>query len=116
MREPAEGGTSICRDLRTSRKVVRQVIRSQATEFHYQRDVQPEASTPKEPPALMMWTAPPRGHLSAERWSLERHEEGGRKQHGHSPSNITAATRARAARLNRDRRRAYAPTLRRVSY
>ena len=26
----------------------------------------------------MMWTAPPRGHLIAERWSLERHQEGGR--------------------------------------
>ena len=31
----------ICRDLRVSRKVVRKVIRSQATEFHYERDVQP---------------------------------------------------------------------------
>src|ERR1700748_2928254 len=33
---------AICRDLRVSRKVVRKVIRSQATEFHYQRDVQPQ--------------------------------------------------------------------------
>src|SRR5580692_9743585 len=32
---------AICRDLRVSRKVVRKVIRSQATEFHYQRLVQP---------------------------------------------------------------------------
>jgi hypothetical protein len=32
---------AICRDLRVSRKVVRKVI-SQATEFHYQRDVQPQ--------------------------------------------------------------------------
>ena len=32
---------AICRDLRVSRKVVRKVIRSQATEFHYGRDVQP---------------------------------------------------------------------------
>jgi hypothetical protein len=32
---------AICRDLGVSRKVVRKVIRSQATEFHYQRDVQP---------------------------------------------------------------------------
>jgi transposase len=33
---------AICRDLRVSRKVVRKVIRSQATEFHYERDVQPQ--------------------------------------------------------------------------
>ena len=33
---------AICRDLRVSRKVVRKVIRSQATEFHYGRDVQPQ--------------------------------------------------------------------------
>src|ERR1700735_5184955 len=38
----------------------------------------PKASTPEELLPLMMWTAPPRGHLSAERWSLERHQEGGR--------------------------------------
>ncbi|HWY84395.1 MAG TPA: LLM class flavin-dependent oxidoreductase, partial [Roseiarcus sp.] len=36
------------------------------------------AERPERPPPLMMWTAPPRGHLSAERWSLERHQEGGR--------------------------------------
>jgi hypothetical protein len=33
---------AICRDLGVSRKVVRKVIRSQATEFHDQRDVQPQ--------------------------------------------------------------------------
>jgi transposase len=33
---------AICRDLRVSRKVVRKVIGSQATEFHYERDVQPQ--------------------------------------------------------------------------
>src|SRR5271166_5462430 len=33
---------SICRDFRVSRKVVRKVIRSQATEFRYERDVQPQ--------------------------------------------------------------------------
>ena len=33
---------AICRDLRVSRKVVGKVIRSQATEFHYERDVQPQ--------------------------------------------------------------------------
>jgi hypothetical protein len=33
---------AICRDLHVSRKVVRKVIRSQATEFHYERDVQPQ--------------------------------------------------------------------------
>ena len=32
---------AICRDLRVSRKVVRKVIRSNATEFHYQREVSP---------------------------------------------------------------------------
>lgn len=31
----------ICRDLRVSRKVVRNVIRSDATEFHYERERQP---------------------------------------------------------------------------
>src|SRR5260370_22741104 len=31
----------ICRDLRVSRKVVRKVIRSNATEFHYERSLQP---------------------------------------------------------------------------
>ncbi len=34
--------SAICRDLRVSRKVVRKVIRSQATEFRYERDVQPQ--------------------------------------------------------------------------
>ena len=33
---------AICRDFRVSRKVVRKVIRSQATEFRYERDVQPQ--------------------------------------------------------------------------
>ena len=32
---------AICRDLRVSRKVVRKVIRSNATEFHYERGSQP---------------------------------------------------------------------------
>ena len=31
----------ICRELRLSRKVVRKVIRSNATEFHYERSTQP---------------------------------------------------------------------------
>jgi hypothetical protein len=31
----------ICRDLRVSRKVVRKVIRSDATAFHYERERQP---------------------------------------------------------------------------
>ena len=31
----------ICRDLQVSRKVVRKVIRSNATEFHYERSRQP---------------------------------------------------------------------------
>jgi hypothetical protein len=31
----------ICRDLHVSRKVVRKVIRSDATEFHYERSRQP---------------------------------------------------------------------------
>jgi transposase len=31
----------ICRELRVSRKVVRKVIRSEATEFHYERGTQP---------------------------------------------------------------------------
>ena len=31
----------ICRELRVSRKVVRKVIRSEATEFHYEREAQP---------------------------------------------------------------------------
>jgi hypothetical protein len=32
----------ICRELRISRKVVRKVIRSNATEFHYERSRQPQ--------------------------------------------------------------------------
>jgi hypothetical protein len=31
----------ICRELRVSRKVVRKVIRSEATEFRYERETQP---------------------------------------------------------------------------
>jgi len=31
----------ICRELRVSRKAVRKVIRSNATEFHYERSTQP---------------------------------------------------------------------------
>jgi transposase-like protein len=31
----------ICRELGVSRKVVRKVVRSQATEFHYEREAQP---------------------------------------------------------------------------
>ena len=31
----------ICRDLRVSRKAVRKIVRSDATEFHYERSVQP---------------------------------------------------------------------------
>ena len=32
---------AICRELRVSRKVVRKVIRSKATEFRYEREAQP---------------------------------------------------------------------------
>ena len=32
---------AICRELRISRKTVRKVIRSEATDFHYERDEQP---------------------------------------------------------------------------
>src|SRR5271163_2312511 len=32
---------AICRELRVSRKVVRKVLRSNATEFHYEREEQP---------------------------------------------------------------------------
>src|SRR4051794_4589267 len=32
---------AICHELRVSRKVVRKVIRSKATEFHYEREAQP---------------------------------------------------------------------------
>src|SRR5258708_8881289 len=32
---------AICRELRVSRKTVRKVIRSDATEFHYEREAQP---------------------------------------------------------------------------
>ena len=40
---------AICRDLRVSRKVVRKVLRSEATEFHYERGEQPR-------PKLGGWT------------------------------------------------------------
>src|SRR5580704_13330449 len=33
---------AICRELRVSRKVVRKVLRSEATEFHYERGEQPQ--------------------------------------------------------------------------
>ena len=33
---------AICRELRVSRKVVRRVLRSDATEFHYEREAQPQ--------------------------------------------------------------------------
>jgi hypothetical protein len=36
-----KGDQEICRELRVSRKVVRKVIRSNATEFHYERSQQP---------------------------------------------------------------------------
>src|SRR6202012_6294298 len=32
---------AICRELRVSRKVVRKVVRSEATEFRYEREAQP---------------------------------------------------------------------------
>ena len=32
---------AICRELRISRKVVRKVLRSEATEFRYEREAQP---------------------------------------------------------------------------
>src|ERR1700742_4617254 len=32
---------AICRELNVSRKVIRKVLRSEATEFHYHRDEQP---------------------------------------------------------------------------
>jgi hypothetical protein len=32
---------AICREVRVSRKVVRKVLRSKATEFHYEREAQP---------------------------------------------------------------------------
>ena len=32
---------AVCRELRVSRKVVRKVLRSEATEFHYEREQQP---------------------------------------------------------------------------
>ena len=35
---------AICRELRVSRKVVRKVIRSEATEFRYEREAQPLGS------------------------------------------------------------------------
>src|SRR3954466_8799547 len=31
----------ICRDLRISRKAVRKIVRTHATEFHYERSIQP---------------------------------------------------------------------------
>jgi transposase len=40
---------AICRELKVSRKVVRKVVRSQATEFRYERDRQPR-------PKLGAWT------------------------------------------------------------
>ena len=45
---------AICRELRVSRKVVRKVIRSKATEFRYAREAQP---LPKVGPWDRRWRA-----------------------------------------------------------
>ena len=42
---------AICRELRVSRKVVRKVLRSEATEFHYERSEQPQ-------PRIGPWPSP----------------------------------------------------------
>src|SRR5262249_60485982 len=52
---------AICRELRVSRKVVRKVIRSKATEFRYEREAQP---LPKVGP----WRAQRELLLDAEGW------------------------------------------------
>jgi hypothetical protein len=45
---------AICRELGLSRKVVRKVIRSGATEFHYEREHQPLGYVPNGTP---IWEA-----------------------------------------------------------
>ena len=44
---------AICRELGVSRKVVRKIIRSGATEFRYEREVQPR---PRIAPGAIGWT------------------------------------------------------------
>lgn len=44
---------AICREFRLSRKVVRKVIRSEATEFRYERGRQP---LPRTTPGAISWT------------------------------------------------------------
>src|SRR5277367_5636945 len=61
---------AICRELGVSRKVVRKVIRSEATEFRYERETQP---LPKMGP----WRCSPTGFLDLEyrehRGAIESH-------------------------------------------
>ena len=48
---------AICRELRVSRKVVRKVLRSEATEFHYEREQQPMPRLGAWAPGAMSWTS-----------------------------------------------------------
>ena len=56
---------AICRELRVSRKTVRNVIRLKATEFHYERDEQPM-------PRLGAWREMLDGLLAANEAKLSR--------------------------------------------
>jgi transposase-like protein len=62
---------AICRELRVSRKTVRKVIRSEATEFHYERDEQPM-------PRLRAWRETPDA-LRASNEAKLRSDTAGRK-------------------------------------
>src|SRR5438270_11007176 len=50
---------TICREFRVSRRVVRKVIRSQATEFRYERSRQPLHGPPSPPPLVLSGSLPP---------------------------------------------------------
>ena len=63
---------AICRELRVSRKVVRKVIRSEATEFRYERETQPLPRIgPWRDKLDQIWLAN-EGKISRERLTLIR--------------------------------------------
>ena len=72
---------TICREFRVSRRVVRKVIRSQATEFHYERGRQPL-------PRIDPWRDQLDGLL------LENERQAGARA-AHADSDIRGATRPR---------------------
>jgi hypothetical protein len=63
---------AICRDLLVSRKVVRKVLRSEGTEFHYERDEQPLPRIGPWQDALVSLLQANEGKAARERLTLIR--------------------------------------------